>query len=192
MSFAPERGFRENIRIVSRVPHLMRIFRLVLDIALLQRGPQALPAASWLTVAALAAYGVVGMLAHRMVAPEMNPTGPVFFDLFLMVGFVLSLLYWRGFPGRTYQTLAALAGTGTFLTLCGLPVIRLLEPEAQGDALASAGAVLWLVLVGWSLLVTAHILRHSLAVSLPAGVLLAMIYMMISIFFYGMLFGTPQ
>lgn len=170
----------------------MRIFRLVLDIALLQRGPQALPAAAWLTVAALATYGAVGMLAHRMIAPEMNPTGPVFFDLFLMIGFVLSLLYWRGFPGRTYQTLAALAGTGTLLTLCGLPVIRLVEPDTQGGALVSAGAILWLALMGWSLLVTAHILRHSLAVSLPAGVLLAMIYMVISIIFYGMLFGTPQ
>lgn len=169
----------------------MRIFRLVLDIALLQRGPQALPAAPWLTVAALAAYGFVGMLAHQMIAPGMNPTGPVVFDLFLMAGFVLSLLYWRGFPGRAYQTLAALAGTGTLLTLCGLPVIRLLGPEAQG-ALASAGVILWLMLMGWSLLVTAHILRHSLAVSLPAGVLLAMIYMMVSIFLYSMLFGTPQ
>lgn len=170
----------------------MRIFRLVLDIALLQRGPQVLPAASWLTVAALAAYGVVGMVAHQMIVPGMNPAGPVFFDLFLMVGFVLSLLAWRGLPGRAYQTLAALAGTGTFLTLCGLPVIQLLEPEAQGGTLASAGAILWLVLMGWSLLVTAHILRHSLTVSLPAGVLLAMFYMMISIFFYGMLFGTPR
>jgi hypothetical protein len=170
----------------------MGIFRLILDIALLRRGPQAVPAASWLTVAALAAYGVVGMLAHRMVVPGMNPTGPALFDLFLMIGFVLSLLYWRGFQGRAYQTLAALAGTGTLLTLCGLPVIRLLEPQAQGEALASVGAILWLVLMGWSLLVTAHILRHSLAVSLPAGVLLAMIYMMISIFFYGTLFGAPQ
>lgn len=190
--FAPARGFRENIQIVIWVSRLMGIFRLILDIALLQRGPQALPAASWVTAAALAAYGVVGMVAHRMIAPGMNPIGPVFFDLFLMAGFVMSLLYWRGFPGRAYQTLAALAGTGTLLTLCGLPVIRLLEPGAQGDALASVGAILWLALMGWSLLVTAHILRHSLAVSLPAGVLVGMIYMMISIFFYGMLFGTAQ
>lgn len=170
----------------------MGIFRLILDIALLQRGPQALPAASWLTVAALVAYGAVGMLAHRMIAPEINPAGPVVFDLSLLVGFVLSLLYWRSFPARVYQTLAALGGTGTLLTLCGLPVIHLLEPEGQGEALVSAGAVLWLVLMGWSLLVTAHILRHALAVSLPAGVLLSMVYMMVSIFFYGMLFGAGR
>lgn len=170
----------------------MQIFRLMLDIALLQRGPQALPASLWIMAGALAAYGAAGLLAHRLIVPATYPAGPVFFDLFLMVVFVLALLSWRGVLDRAVQTLAALAGTGTLLTLCGLPVIRLLEPEGESPALASAGILLWLALTGWSLVVTAHILRHALAVTLAAGIFLAMAYMMISVFLYGTLFGTGQ
>lgn len=170
----------------------MRIFRLMLDIALFQRGPQSLPASPWITIGAMGAYAAAGLLVHRLIAPAASPVGPVFLDLFVLTGFVMVLLFWRGFIDRVNQTLAALAGTGTLLTLCGLPVIRLLEPQAGSPALASAGVILWLALTGWSLAVTAHILRHALAVSFPAGMIWAVAYMMISVFLYGTFFGTAR
>lgn len=170
----------------------MRIFRLILDIALLQRGPQTLPASSGLAGAALASYVGVGLLAHQMILPDVNPVGPVLFDLFLLVGFVLSLLYGRGFSGRSRQTLAALGGVGTLLTLVSLPVIRMLDAADASAALAAAGVISWLGLMAWSLLVTAYILRHALSTTFPLGMLLAIAYMMVSIFFHSMLFGTAR
>lgn len=168
----------------------MRILRLILDITLLQRGPQALPASSGLAGLAMASYFGVGLLAHQMILPEVNPAGPVLFDLLLLVGFVLSLLYGRGFAGRARQTLAALGGAGTLLTLVSLPVIRILDAAEASAALAAAGVISWLALMAWSLLVTAHILRHALSLAFPLGILLAMVYMMVSIFFHEILFGT--
>lgn len=169
----------------------MRMFRLILDIALFQRGPQALPASFWLTVAALAVYALAGLLAHQLIVPVANPLGPVLFDLFLMVGFALALLFGFGYPERSLQTLAALGGTGTLLTLCGLPVVQMLDADATG-AVAALGVILWSALMIWSLAVTAHILRHALSVSFAVGLFLAVTYMMASILFYGTLFGTAQ
>lgn len=191
--FAPTLGFRENASISgSRLPCPMRTLRMILDIALLQRGPQVLPASTSLTVGALASYAGAGLLVHQLIVPAMNPVGPVLFDLSLLVGFVLALLYGRGLLGRGLQTLAALGGTGTLLTLCTLPVVPLLDPGTAGPVEASAGVIFWLALMVWSLLVTAHILRHALAIALPAGILLAMAYMMVSLFLYGIIFGTAR
>lgn len=170
----------------------MRTPRLILDIALLQRGPQALPLSTGLTVAALGSYAAAGLLAHRLIAPAMNPVGPVFFDLSLLVGFVLALLYGRGLPGRALQTLAALGGVGTLLTLCSLPVVPLLDPATAGPVQASAGAIFWLALMIWSLVVTGHVLRHALDISFHVGILLAMAYMMVSLVLYGIMFGMGQ
>lgn len=169
----------------------MRTFRLILDIALIQRGPQALPASLWLTLVALAVYVVVGALAHQLIMPVATPLGPALFDLFLMVGFALALLYGFGYPERSLQTLAALGGTGTLLTLCGLPVVQMLDADAKG-AIAALGVILWSALMVWSLAVTAHILRHALSVSFAVGLFLAVAYMMVSILLYGTLFGTAQ
>lgn len=170
----------------------MRIILVMLDIALLRRGPQALPASVSLAVGALGIYAAVGLLAHERMAPEMDPVGPVLFDLFLLVTFMMALLYSRGVANRAYQTLAALGGTGTVLSLCALPVIPLLNPGAAGSAMVYLGVILWLGLMVWSLVVTAHILRHALALDFSMGLLCSMIYMVISIYLYGFLFGPAQ
>lgn len=191
--FAPTLGIRENASILSlQPPCTMRTPRLILDIALLQHGPQALPFSTGLTVAALASYAAAGMLAHQLIAPAMNPVGPGFFDLSLLVGFVLALLYGRGLPGRARQTLAALGGVGTLLTLCSLPVVPLLDPATAGPAQASAGAIFWMALMIWSLVVTGHVLRHALDISLPVGIFLALAYMMVSLVLYGIMFGMAR
>ncbi len=166
----------------------MHIPRLILEIALLQRGPQALPASNGLTITALASYAAAGVLAHRMIAPTGSPVGPVLLDLVLLIGFVLVLLYWRGFPGRWSQTLTALGGAGTLLTLCALPVIGMLDSTAGSPPIASVGVILWLTLMVWSVFVTAHVLRHALAIGLSTGVFLALGYMMISLVLYASLF----
>lgn len=170
----------------------MHIPRLILDIAFLQRGPQALPASTGLTITALASYAAAGVLAHHLMVPAKSPVGPVLLDLVLLTGFVLFLLYSRGFPGRSFQTLTALGGTGTLLTLCALPVIRMLDSTAGGAPLASTGVVLWLALMIWSVFVTAHILRHALAIGFSAGLFLALGYMMVSLFLYASLFETAR
>lgn len=170
----------------------MRIAWLMIDIALLRRGPQDLPASLGFTLAALAAYAGSGVLVQLQIAPEMPPLPPVLFELGLTVALAGLVLWYRDVLGRLPQTLSALAGTGTLLTLCGLPVIRLLQAGDPGGVLSMGGVILWLGLVCWSLLVSAHILRHALSVSLNIGLLLAMVFLVLSALLYGTLFGGAQ
>lgn len=167
----------------------MHTLTLILDIALLRRGPQALPGAVGVTLVALGAYAVSGLLVQTQMAPETPPVAPVLLDLALTVALVAILLRFRGCPERFPQTMTAMAGTGTLLTLCGLPVVRLLQAGASGGSLAVTGAFLWLALVCWSLLVSAHILRHALDVTLSAGLVLAMVFFVTTAILYAVLFG---
>ena len=170
----------------------MRIAWLIIDIALLRRGPQDVPASLAFTLGALAAYAGSGMLVQLQIAPEMAPLPPVLFEVGLTVVLTGLVLWYRGVLARLPQTLSALAGTGTLITLCGLPVIRLLQAGDPGSALAMSGVVLWLGLVCWSLLVSAHILRLALDVSLNIGLVLAMVFLVLSALLYGTVFGGAQ
>lgn len=170
----------------------MHIPWLIIEIAIFRRGPQSLPGSLPITVAALGIYAFSGVVVQRQIAPEMASIPPVLLDLSLSVVLVVCLLWFRGFVERFPQTATALAGTGTLLTLCGLPVIRLLQAGGDGGVAALAGVALWLALVCWSLFVTAHILRHSLEISFAFGVALAMAFLFASALLYGYLFEVNR
>lgn len=126
------------------------------------------------------------------IAPDLPPLPPVLFDLALTVGLVSLVLWARNCLQRFLQTLAAVAGTGALLTLCGLPMVEMLGVGGEGSALAMVGVLLWLGLISWSLLVTAHILRHAIEVNLSVGLLLAVFFLAASVLLYGVLFDTAQ
>ena len=60
---------------------------------------------------------------------------------------------------------------------------------SEASDAATLGAVLLLVLVVWSIVVTGHIVRHTFSVSFGQGVLLAVAYEVLNISVIGWLFG---
>jgi hypothetical protein len=104
-----------------------------------------------------------------------------------MLALLYAVMLWRRLLERFYQAATALAGTGTLFGVLGLPLVYgLLGPEQlEGDP--SAAILVWLVLVVWSLVVIAHILRHSLDLPFPLAALAAVLYVAISQQVLGML-----
>jgi len=82
---------------------------------------------------------------------------------------------------RLTQTLTALAGTGTLLGLCALPVIQLLSSGQATGQPSLLASMLWLLLFGWNLVVVAHIMRHALSVNFPVATGIAMLYTLVAI-----------
>jgi hypothetical protein len=158
--------------------------RLIVEIALLRRPPQALPASTVLTALALVAYGATGALLAGLLfgAPRALPYALA--DAAILAGAVALLLRVAGHPERMRQTLSALGGTGALLNLASLPL--LIGTRAQAPDGPAALAVL--AVFAWSFVITAHVLRHALSAPLPAGVLAAFGYFALSYAALGALF----
>jgi hypothetical protein len=160
------------------------LFNLFLDICLLRKGPQDLPASQELLKLCLIAYAGSGLLNLWL---GLGDTGSgmalllTMVDVSLLMGLSYAVLQLMGLLERYVQTLTALAGTGTLLQLIVLPLGLWYQRElAGGDGAADLPAMLWLLLLIWSIVITAHILRHALSVSFGTGTLYALGYLMMS------------
>lgn len=153
----------------------------LLEICLLRAGPQDLPAARQFLALALAGYFLVDVLILQLGFPFGAALAASLLDVLLLAAFVQIVLRIAAKPERFNQTLAALAGTGQLLGLLALPLIHAtLNAEAAGNA-ASGLMLARLAVLAWSLLVTGHILRHALSVSLMTAVGVAVLYSLLSV-----------
>lgn len=167
----------------------MSVVRILIDICLLRKGPQHLPASLAVTATSLLAYLATGAHAQSLAAPETPALPVVILNVAALVLLVLLLLYLHGFLPRAHQTISALAGTGTLFTIAGLPVLHGLLWEHSGPALQALVVAGWLALVVWSFIVTGHVLRHALSISFSMGLLYAMALLAASILIYGLTLG---
>ena len=152
-------------------------------ICLLRSGPQDLPAAYPLLKLTLFAYGLSGLVFLLGGVGNLNlPQAAllVVVDIALLAVLTYLVLHAVHHLPRFTQTLTALAGTGALLQLIALPLgVWFTWAEAAG-ASGQFPALLWLLLMIWSLTITGHILRHALSVSFGIGVLCALGYVFIS------------
>lgn len=169
---------------------MQQLLSAFLDIIMLRRGPQDLPASQFLMVSALACYTASGLLLFLTQIPSLpDALSELSVVLGMEAGFFVALLALQGRLARAVQTLTALWGTGTLLTLAGLPLhmwISSIPEGADPATLANLGVLLLLIL---SLVVAGHILREALELPLPAGILLVMSEFILSVFVTAQLFG---
>ena len=160
---------------------MAELIRRFWSICLLRAGPQELPAAGVLLALAAAAYGVSGLVLSMMERPTPMGLGRVALDMAVVTLFTRLLLTLRRHPARLTQTLTALFGSGTVLNLVGIPLTMALVTTHAAGGDVGALALLALGLLAWSLLVSAHILRHALEIPFGAGFVLALGYMLLII-----------
>lgn len=159
------------------------LFKLFWDICLLRKGPQDLPASQELLKLCLIAYAGSGLLNLWL---GLGDTGHgtalllTIVDVGLLMGLCHAVLQLMGLLERYVQTLTALTGTGTLLQLIVMPLGLWYQRELAANGATDMPALLWLLLLVWSVAITAHILRHALSVSFGAGMLYALGYLMIS------------
>lgn len=154
-----------------------------LEQCLLRRAPQD-DALSWQRLQwALFAYIALDLAQARISSGWMTAVGMSVLDTLILVLFSWSLLRVTGKTARYPQILTALAGTGVILGFVGLPLM-LRAAQLHADAGSDPDLVLvlgWLLLLGWSIAVQAHIYRHALSASYGAGLLAAGAQMVLAI-----------
>lgn len=166
---------------------LTHLVRTTLDILLLRKGPQDLPAVQTPVLVSLIAYFSLNFLLLRSGLPAAQAMLHAFLACGVLVLYTHFLLRWRQLGVRFMQTLLALLLTGIVLGLLTVGPMRALTPfleavataESESEILVQppAWAVLMYAVVGlWHLVVMGHIFRHALDTTLGRGILLTLLY----------------
>ncbi len=157
-----------------------KLLSVFLNICLLRAGPQDVPAASVVVVLAGVAYVGIGILVALVSYTPVQALLWAALDTLLLGAVAYLGLRWRGHTRRFPQTFSALTGSGALLSLVSWPFMLMLLRLPEGDADAALPSLLIVLLMFWSIAVIAHILRHALSSSYAMGVLLALLYAIVS------------
>jgi len=170
---------------------LQALIYFFVELCLLRKGPQELPASSALLGLALGAdlaVGVVIGLAAGVSAGIGLTRGAVEIALMLMLLY-LALHFTRRLP-RFTQTATALLGAGALIGLAAaLPVAML--PAGEAEPPSALAVLLFLGLIAWSVLVAGHILRHTFGLTLGQGAVIALAFDLLAYNLTGALFSVP-
>jgi len=160
---------------------LNRLLRFFLDLCLLKAAPQDAPASQALLGLTLIANLLVGVaLAARVLGGVIPAFAASLIDAALMLGLLWVVLRVRGRPARFLQAATAVLGSGALLAALALPLQPLAAAGQQRWMIGELAGIFTIGLMVWMQVVTGHILRHALEVSLLVGVLLAIAYMLLS------------
>jgi hypothetical protein len=173
---------------LNQFQSLRAIVNPFVQICLLRQGPQHLPTSTILLAITLAAYTLLTVL---LSTASLSVAGALLWGIIntlLMAALTATLLYMQRRGVRVIQTLTALAGTGAVITFIALPIFGWLH---GADHAASEAAFAWLLAVFltlWSLAVSGHIIRHALSIPFFFGLVIAVIFYVISISVFRTLF----
>lgn len=159
------------------------LLKLFWSICLLRHGPQDLPTSYPLLKFCLLAYIVSGLLFLLSGIAQISLFQAlllILLDTGVLVGLTYLILNILGHLARLVQTVTALAGVGAILQVIALPLGWWFLQTDEGIPPGALPALLWLMLLVWSVAITGHILRHAFSVSFPFGVLYALGYMLVS------------
>ena len=177
--------------------NLRALFGVVVDIVLLRRGPEHLPASPALLGIVIGIYLALYVL-FTVLMPNALPNWMLFLiatTAFVLLWFRISLVLAKK-PERFVQTSTAyFAATSLFLPLL-VPLESVLRPYlASQEAMRSAPAMLVLsgAAIGiWGLVVQSHIVRNAFEWNLFRGILFILAMNFLSALMLGLVFGVPQ
>ena len=138
------------------------IIRLFTQIALLQRGPQDLPASMLLLVLAIGGYLWVNLVVSSALPPDEHWLAPLPFDaLFTLVWYVV-LLRLLGRPERMLQTVSAIFGLQAVLSPPLIASIWLMRRVGEDATWQLPATCLCLLLLAWLIAANTHIVKAAL------------------------------
>lgn len=152
--------------------------RTLIEICVFRAGPQELPYSAHLLGVCLALSAVLSFLG----AQQLRPGDPIALEVAVVTGFTAAFVYGllsiQRLQSRFMQTATAVFGSNVVLAL---PVFVLSMPVAEhGPEDAGAALLGLLALVIWHVGILGHIFRHALSSSLGLGVLIAIVYYLLS------------
>lgn len=156
----------------------MNLITRFLDICFLKAGPQDLPNSTWLMKFSLVVYFALAVISQLLEYSLSMSLVAAIAELILMMLIVAILLQLRGYSERFNQTVTAMAGTGTIISLIALPLVNLASGISPDQMTFTDNMIMVLIMTVllWSLMVTAHIFRNALEIKAGLAVALTVVY----------------
>jgi hypothetical protein len=171
----------------SRLRSLIYFF---FELCLLRKAPQDLPASSALLAVTLVADMLSAvLLAHAAGISPVLGLAQSLVDVVLMLSLLYGGLSWARHPARFTQAATALLGSGALLGIFAIVPLELFPVDTQSQG-SPVGALLFIGIIGWSVLVIGHIVRHAFALRLTQGVAISVAYNLLVYWLVGILFAT--
>jgi hypothetical protein len=165
------------------------LIRFFVELCLLRRAPQDLPASDALLRLTLAANLLTGLVLGLVTGqPLLSSLIQGIAELALELGLLYGALRLTRHPGRFTQAGTALLGSGTLIGLFAIFPMALNPNGSEESDTATLGALLLLVVLVWNLVVTGHIVRHTFGIRLGQGIAIAVAYEFLAITLLGILF----
>ncbi|MGB5835054.1 MAG: hypothetical protein WBG92_24135 [Thiohalocapsa sp.] len=160
---------------------MLAIPHFFLELCLLKRTPQDLPASN----ALLTLVVVVGLLGGMLLSVTAGAAflvgiGQTLLDFLIMLGALHLALKLTGKLPRFVQTATALVGADALVGFVALLPVGLAGPNIEDSPQLLLAGLMFMALVAWSVLVTAHILRHAFDIKLIQGAMIAVAFDILS------------
>lgn len=168
------------------------------ELMLLKSGPQDLPTSQALLQLSATLFFASAMARLLLVGDFAPAVAQSILSIGFLVLFVRRLLMWRKTPERLIQTLSALFLTGAFIGALLMFPLKTLQPLLQALTenpdispqqlqLPAVAMYAWAGLSIWGLMISAHVFRHALGVSLGLGVAVSLLYEVLLVMIVGVL-----
>lgn len=164
----------------------MILIQHFLNICLLRASPADIPTSTWLLNVSLLAYFIVGAVVSSIDYGLTIGLMSSLADTVVMMLACWILLKIRSMPARYMQTLTAMAGTGSILGIVAYPVLWMYQQVGEQGQLSSLVLLAVLVLVFWSVMVTAHIFRQALEIKAGTAAVITVAYSLASLIIVGL------
>ncbi|MTW21039.1 hypothetical protein [Allochromatium palmeri] len=169
---------------------MQALIKFFVELCLLRRPPQDLPASEMLLGVVLLADLVIGVLVGITAGLSwLTSLLQGLAEILLMLMALYAALTQLKRRPRFLQTATALLGSGAMLGLVAIPPLSLNPTGSQESDLAALGAFLLLGLVIWGILVTGHILRHAFSITLGQGSAIAVAFQIVAVTLVSSLFS---
>jgi len=152
---------------------MQALFRFFIQLAVLRRGPQDLPASPVLLVLLAGLSVLIGAAnGADLFGGGRAALGANLLDLILTMLMLLALLQFKRHLPRWQQTATAFFGLGV---LAGL-IMLLIRSPAESLGITGFAMLIDLALAVWLHVALGNVLRHALGIPLMAGVIIMLSY----------------
>lgn len=165
---------------------LMKVIQELIRICLFRTGPDSLPANNLSMQLLLLAYFCVSVLLNQIDMAFQISLWVGLTDLIFLMTFLYVLLRLNHFLPRYQQGIMALAGAGSVLGLLAIPLVWAFHQYAEQSDIANYILLALMLVMLWSLMVTAHILRSTIETSVFKAVMLTILYVVLAMIVNGL------
>lgn len=169
---------------------MQALITFFVELCVLRRAPQDLPASEILLGIVLILDLIVGLLVGITAGlPWLTSLIQGVAEILIILTALYAALTQMKLRARFVQSATALLGSGALLGLLAILPLSLNPTGSDETDLAALGALLLLALIVWGVVVTGHILRHTFTLTLGQGAAIAFAFEVVVVTIVTILFG---